>query len=157
MKDALIGQLKASEEFFNRSTRALTEEDSGHVPADGTYSAASQVAHVAQTIDWFLAGAFDPNGFDMDFEAHDKEARAVTSIEEARAWFKRAVDNALKQLDEKSEEVWSQPLPDGPVMGGQPRFSVFWGIMDHTAHHRGALTVYARTRGKIPPNPYMDM
>ena len=112
---------------------------------------------MAQTIDWFLAGAFDPNGFDIDFEAHDKEARAVTSIDEARVWFKRAVANALKQLDEKSGEEWSQPLPNGPVMGGQPRFSVFWGIMDHTAHHRGALTVYARTRGKIPPNLYMDM
>ena len=72
----------------------------------------------------------------MDFEAHDKEVRAVTSIDVARAWLNRAIDNAVEQLSEKSEEEWSQPIPDGPIMGGQPRFSVFWGIMDHTAHHR---------------------
>lgn len=157
MKDALIGQLKASQEFFNRSTRALTEDDSGCIPAEGGYTAASQVAHVAQTIDWFVEGAFDPKGFDMDFEAHDKEVRAIASIDEARTWFNRAIDNAVKQLSERSDEEWSQPLPEGPVMGGQPRSSVFWGIMDHTAHHRGALTVYARSRGKTAPNPYMDM
>ena len=156
MNKALIAQMKAAQEFFNRSTEALTEEDSGHAPAEGVYTAASQIAHVAQTIDWFVEGAFDTGGFDMDFEAHDKEVRAVTSIEAARAWFTRAVDNAVKQLGEKSEEEWSQPLPDGPIMGGQPRSSVFWAITDHTAHHRGALTVYARTRGKTPPNPYMD-
>ena len=155
MKESLIKQIKAAQEFFNRSTGALTEEDSGHVPADGAYTAASQIAHVAQTIDWFVEGAFDPQGFNMDFEAHDKEVRAVTSIDVARAWLNRAIDNAVEQLSEKSEEEWSQPIPDGPIMGGQPRFSVFWGIMDHTAHHRGALTVYARSLGKVPPNPYM--
>ena len=29
-------------------------------------------------------------------------------------------------------------------------------ITDHTAHHRGALTVYARVSGLVPPMPYMD-
>ena len=157
MKATLIEQMKATQKFFNRSTGALAEEDSGYVPADGAYTAANQIAHVAQTIDWFVEGAFDPQGFNMDFEAHDKEVRAVTSIDEARAWFKRAIESAVKQLEERREEEWSQPLPDGPVMGGQPRSSVFWGIVDHTAHHRGALTLYARTLGKIPPIPYMDM
>ncbi len=27
----------------------------------------------------------------------------------------------------------------------------------HTAHHRGALAVYARLLGKVPAMPYMDM
>ena len=40
-------------------------------------------------------------------------------------------------------------------MGGQPVSDVFWGLVDHTAHHRGALTVYARLLGKVPPMPYM--
>ena len=132
MNETLIEQMKATQKFFNRSTGALAEEDSGYVPGDGAYTAANQIAHVAQTIDWFVEGAFDPQGFNMDFEAHDKEVRAVTSIDEARVWFKRAIENAVKQLEGKSEEEWGQPLPHGPVMGGQPRSSVFavllpWG------------------------------
>ncbi len=38
-----------------------------------------------------------------------------------------------------------------------PRFAIFSAITDHTAHHRGALTVYARLKGIVPPMPYMDM
>jgi uncharacterized damage-inducible protein DinB len=26
--------------------------------------------------------------------------------------------------------------------------------VEHTAHHRGALTVYSRLLGKVPPMPY---
>jgi uncharacterized damage-inducible protein DinB len=42
-------------------------------------------------------------------------------------------------------------------MGGAPRLAVFVAIADHTAHHRGALAVYARLNGIVPPMPYMDM
>ena len=157
MKEAFKSQLQASYEFFERSSRSLTEDDSQFAPAEGVFSAAQQVAHVAQTIDWFMAGAFDPKGFNEDFEAHAKEIRAVDSLDSARAWLKRAVENANRLIEEKTEEEWSAPLPEGLVMGGQPRHSVFWGITDHTAHHRGALTTYARLRGKEPPNPYADM
>jgi uncharacterized damage-inducible protein DinB len=41
-------------------------------------------------------------------------------------------------------------------MGGAPRLSVIGAISDHTAHHRGALTVYSRLLGKVPKLPYMD-
>jgi len=47
------------------------------------------------------------------------------------------------------------PMPEGPVLGGAPRIAIVSGITDHTAHHRGALTVYARLSGKVPPMPYM--
>ena len=33
---------------------------------------AQQVAHAAQTIDWFIEGASRPEGFDLDFEKHAK-------------------------------------------------------------------------------------
>jgi uncharacterized damage-inducible protein DinB len=42
-------------------------------------------------------------------------------------------------------------------MGGVPRFAITNALTDHTAHHRGALTVYARLLGLVPPMPYMDM
>ena len=106
-------------------------------------------------IDWFIDGAFDPNGFDLDFEAHERKVRGVTSLADARAWLARSVESARAAIESKTAEEWAQPLPEGAVMGGQARAAVFGAITDHTAHHRGALTVYARLRGKVPPMPYM--
>ena len=42
-------------------------------------------------------------------------------------------------------------------IGGIPRIAIIGSITDHTAHHRGALSVYARLNGVVPPMPYMDM
>ena len=157
MKDALRAQLDNAYTCFERSTRSLSEEDSTFTPADGTFTAAGQIAHVAQTVDWFMEGAFRPEGFDTDFEAHQQEVRRVTSLAEARSWLARSVANARQVIADRTEEEWAAPLPPGPVMGGLPRASIFNGITDHTAHHRGALTMYARARGKTPPNPYVDV
>ena len=155
MNERLVAELNAALEFFNRSTGSLTEEDSDYTPVDGVFSTAQQVAHAAQTIDWFIDGAFGPSGFDMDFEAHERKVRGVTSLSDARAWLARSVENARGVIESKTPEEWAQPLSEGPVMGGQPRAAIFGAITDHTAHHRGALTVYARLRGKVPPMPYM--
>ena len=155
MKEALLAQFDLAQEFFDRSTASLTEEDSGFAPAEGLFTVAQQVAHAAHTVDWFLAGAFDPNGFDMGFEDHDRQIRKTKSLAEARAWFRRAIDNGRALARNKSEAEWSALIVDGVVMGGMPRTTVMGGITDHTAHHRGALTIYARLLGKTPPNPYM--
>jgi uncharacterized damage-inducible protein DinB len=57
----------------------------------------------------------------------------------------------------KSDADLMTLLPPGPIMGGVPRMAIFGAITDHTAHHRGALTVYARVSGIVPPMPYGDM
>ncbi|MFP6582212.1 MAG: DinB family protein [Candidatus Hydrogenedentota bacterium] len=41
------------------------------------------------------------------------------------------------------------------IMGSVPKHVVLGGIVEHTAHHRGALTVYTRLAGKVPAMPYM--
>ena len=156
MKDALLVQLDNTYSCFQRSTGSLAEEDSNFTPVDGTFTVANQVAHVAQTIDWFIDGAFNPDGFSMDFQAHEQKVRTVSSLSKAQDWVKRAVENARQLLANKSEEEWATSMPAGPVMGGLPRATIFNGITDHTAHHRGALTAYARALGKTPPNPYVD-
>ena len=136
MKERLVAELNSALEFFNRSTGNLTEEDSSYTPVDGVFSTAQQVAHAAQTIDWFIDGAFAPNGFDLDFEGHERKVRAVTSLSDARAWLAKSVENAQAVVASKTDEEWGQPLPDGLVMGGQPRAAIFGAITDHTAHHR---------------------
>ncbi len=157
IKQALHGQLAAMKEYFDRSTRSLDESDSGFSPVKGQFTVAQQVEHAAQTIDWFMDGAFSEAGFNLDFENLDKEVRAVTSLASARAHFAKAVESATAAIDAHGDLEWLAPLPEGPIMGGQPRMAIFGALTDHTAHHRGALTVYARLKGKVPPMPYMEM
>jgi len=151
-------QVKSIKEFFDRSTRCLTEEHANYRPTEEMMTTAQQVAHVAQTFDWFIEGAFHrPDGFDMDFENHMKPVLAIGSLAEARAWLDKAAQRAIDEISSKSMEELQAPLPPGPVMGGEPKLAIISGIDDHTAHHRGALTVYARLNGLVPAMPYMDM
>jgi len=147
-------QLLASQDFFNRSTRLLEEADSEFRPREGMMTAAQQVAHTAQTLDWFLEGASRPEGFDLDFETHARALAGVTSLAAARQMLAAAYANAIQFLRSRSPEDLAQPLAPGPVMGGQPISDIVWAMVEHTAHHRGALTVYSRLLGKVPPMPY---
>lgn len=151
-----VAELTSTEDFFNRSTRNLQEAHSTFAPAAGMMTAAQQLAHAAQTVDWFMDGAFSANGFRMDFDGMAAEVNAYTSLAAARAYFTKAMTAAKALLAGKSDAELLTLLPPGPIMGGAPRMAVISAIVDHTAHHRGALTVYARLNGVVPPMPYME-
>jgi len=152
-----VHELKGSQEFFTRGTRALEEVDSGFRSAEGSLTVAQQVAHVAHTVHWFVDGVSKPEGFDLDFETHMKRLESVTSLEAARAEVAEAYDRAIAYYGGLSEAELAAPLPAGPIMGGEPLANTITGIIDHSAHHRGALSVYTRLLGKVPPMPYMDL
>lgn len=154
---ALSGELAAMKEFFDRSTRVLEEADSGYAPKPDLFTVSQMVAHVAQTVEWFFKGAFAAEGFAMNFEEMDKQVRACTSLKAAREWLDRAVQTGAATINAHSEDEWKAPLPPGPIMGGLPRLAILGSITDHSAHHRGALTVYSRLLNKVPPMPYMEM
>ncbi len=147
-------QLLASKRFFETSTRVLEEGDSPFRPKEGMMTVAQQVGHVAHTFDWFVEGVSRPEGFDLDFEKMAHALDGVTSLAAARQWLDKAYANAIEFIRSRSEEELARPLPAGPVMGGQPMSDIVWAMVEHTAHHRGALTVYARELGKIPAMPY---
>jgi uncharacterized damage-inducible protein DinB len=147
-------QLLASKDFFDRSTRVLEEPDSEFRPRDGMMTAAQQVAHAAQTLDWFVQGVSRPEGFDLDFERQARELAEVKSLAASRKSLEAAFANAVGYLRSLSPEDLARPLPPGPIMGGQPLSDIVWAMIEHTAHHRGALTVYSRLLGKVPPMPY---
>ncbi len=156
LNQVLIGDIESSRKFFERSTSVLAEEDSGFQPHPEMYTVAQQVAHVARTIAWFMEGAFGGSGWDMNFEAHVNEALAVNSLEAAKEWLARACDDAVAKAAALSDETLSDKFPaDDPIMPGAQRITIAGAIVDHTAHHRGALTVYARLLGKVSPMPYM--
>ena len=151
-----VAELKATKKYFDRSTECLTEDDSTFAPAEGMMTVAQQVAHVAQTVDWFVEGAFErADGFDMDFEKHMEEVAKVDSLAQARSWVDRAFAAVAEAVSSRSADELMEPLPDGPVMGGAPRVAIVNAITDHTAHHRGTLVAYSRLRGHTPAMPYM--
>ncbi len=156
LSSQITARLKAILQFFSNTTECLTEEDSVFAPSEGMYTVAQHVAEVAHTIDWFVEGAFGTKGFDMDFEAGKKKYMSYTSLEQARKYLKEAVDRAVKAVEGKSDEELLKPLPAESHMEGQPIETIFWAMTDHTAHHRGALAVYARLLGKTPKIPYLD-
>jgi uncharacterized damage-inducible protein DinB len=147
-------QLHSSKEFFDRSTRVLEEADSQFRPKEEAMTVAQQVAHMAQTLDWFIDGVTRREGFDLNFEEHAKALAKVTSLAAARKMLDAAYAKAIQFIGSRSPEELAQPLPPGPVMGGQPISDIVWAMVEHTAHHRGALTVYSRLLGKVPPMPY---
>ena len=153
--EQITAQLQNTREYFNRSTKPLLEEHSTFAPKEGMFTVAGQVAHVAQTIAWFFDSAFAAE-WNMDWAGMERQVRAVTSLAEARAWFERAVEKAISVAQSHSAEEWASTFPPNPIMGESPRHTVVGAAVDHTTHHRGALTVYQRLLGLTPPMPYME-
>jgi uncharacterized damage-inducible protein DinB len=108
------------------------------------------------TLDWFVEGASRPEGFDLDHAKHATAIEGVTSLAGARQWLAKAFESAIGFVRSKTPEELAAPLPEGPVMGGQAVSEIVWAMVEHTAHHRGALTVYSRLLGKVPQMPYFD-
>ena len=151
--EGLIQDLESTGRFFKTTLSIFEPDDAGFAPFPELYTVAGHVAHAADSVDWFIEGAFGA-GWDMDFEALIAKAKAVTSLPEAVEWLDRAFANAVAVVGAASDQTLFEPIPDTRIMGGAPRIAVISGIVDHTAHHRGSLAVYARLIGKEPPMPY---
>ncbi|MBX7247383.1 MAG: DinB family protein [Candidatus Sumerlaeaceae bacterium] len=155
MSECHAQQLKSGQRFFEKVLTIFEEGDSGYAPAEGMFTVAQQVAHTAQTVVWFTDGTFSPSGFDMNFPEHEAEVRQVTSLAAARQQLADAFAQAMKIFGAKSDEEMAAMFPaNDPIMPGVPRSTAINGIMDHTAHHRGSLAVYARLLRRVPPMPY---
>ena len=156
MKEGLIEQLKTQERFFMNTISCLNEEDSDFKPNEEMYTVAQHVGHAAETIDWFLEGAFGEKGFDMDFENYEERMKKYSSFDESVKYFKEATVNGIKLLEGTADPELMAPI-GGEIMTGAPKMAVVGAIGDHSAHHRGALAVYARLLNKKPQMPYGDM
>jgi uncharacterized damage-inducible protein DinB len=153
LKQTLVPQLRSSLKYFQATASTFTEEDSGFAPQPELFTVAGHVAHAADSVDWFVEGAFG-EGWNMDFEGMIAAVKAVTSLDEANAWLERAYEAAIAAIESATEEELLASIADKRIMGGAPRYAIVNSISDHSAHHRGALTVYARLTGKTPKMPY---
>ena len=86
-----------------------------------------------------------------------EEMKKFTSFKQSVEYFEKTIEDAIQTISNVSEDELLAPLPEGPVMGGAPKVAVVSALADHTAHHRGALSVYARLLGKVSSMPYGDM
>jgi len=145
--------LENSLKYLRTTLTSFGEDDSGFAPRPEMFTVAAHVAHVADTVDWFVEGAFGA-GWDMDFEGHNRRAREVGSLDAAIGALERAYASAIDTVRAASDEELFTPISDERIMGGAPRSAIVSGITDHSAHHRGALSVYARLLGREPAMPY---
>ncbi|MEM1178576.1 MAG: DinB family protein [Acidobacteriota bacterium] len=154
----LLHQLHSSRTFFELSTSKLTDEHSSFAPFEGLMTVTQQIAHTADTFDWFHDALLDMEGFDMDFEAMTARINKPSTVTEAREWFGRAHDRLVAFVEASTPESLAVQLPENdPVIPGAPRAALVAATVEHTAHHRGVLTVYARHLGLVPPMPYGEM
>ncbi|GHG90907.1 DinB family protein [Comamonas sp. JC664] len=177
-----VQKLRMHREFFHRTLECFREGDAGFRVTPESMTVAGQVLHAAAAIEYFLSGLFGTfegwstmsrrqRGFvDMSWAQSantSPEARNDTpevqeagrSLEKAAALFDRSMDSASEMFGARTvEELTQVPLLPSPLF--PPWFTavqVFELMLDHTAHHRGALTQYARGLGLEPKIPYFDM
>jgi len=146
-------QLETSHKYIRSTISIFEEEDAGFAPQPELYTVAGHIAHAADSVEWFVDGAFG-EGWNMDFEGLIAAARAVETLEEAVAWLDRAFEKAIATFEAASDDDLAAPIPDDRIMPGASRSAIVVPLVDHTAHHRGALTVYARLLGKVPGMMY---
>ncbi len=156
MKEGIIDQLKMQEKFFLNTISCLTEEDSSFKPQEEMYTIAQHIGHAAETIDWFFEGAFGKNGFDMNFVNYAETMKKYTSFDDSVKYFKEATANGIAKLQSVQDSELMVPIT-AEIMTGAPKMVIVYALGDHTAHHRGALSVYARLLGKKPQMPYGEM
>jgi len=141
---------------FLNSTYALEEADSGFRPTEDLMTVAQQFRHTWMTVKWFTDAAFTGKGFDMSFEEFERETKKASSLTEERDRLKAVFNQSLDLWGTLTDEQIMELMPDNPILGSAPKLALVTACHDHTAHHRGALTVYTRLLGKVPPMPYMD-
>ncbi len=147
----IVGRERA---YLMNILNAFPPEQGGFCPAAGMMSAAQQANHLASTVRWFAEGAFG-GGFDMDFEKLEAVNKADVTWDEAMAKINSAYDDYIAFLVTLTAGELDDAMPDNPIFPpGTPRSGVIYAQGDHTAHHRGALSVYLRLLGVVPPMVY---
>ncbi|WP_164013052.1 DinB family protein [Pyxidicoccus trucidator] len=177
-----VQKLRMHREFFHRTLECFRDEDASFRVAPETMTAAGQVLHAAAAIEFFLSGVFGvfegwsamsqrQRGFvDMSWtqgtntgieerSTAPEVQEAGRSLKKAAELFDRSMDSASAMFGARTmEELVQVPLPPNPIF--PPWFTashVFEILIDHTAHHRGALAQYARGLGLEPKIPYFEM
>ncbi|MFY8300823.1 DinB family protein [Pseudoalteromonas sp. SS15] len=170
-------------EFFLRTLSAFNDEDSNFRPQQNMLSVKDQVMHTVGAIELFVSAylatlestskithtSFRPGQVwlgsstavtDMRWtqNADKKQFDEEVNMEEIKAIFSKTMAYASDAFAIPSEVELQQPIGENSLV---PDFfcaeDIIEIMLDHTAHHRGALAQYARLLGHSPKIPYFDM
>lgn len=141
--------LQSERSFLMKIVAGFKPEEGDFAPVEGMMSVAQQIRHIADTVNWFRRGAFEGE-FNMDFTALEARLREEVALEEAVAELNAAYDGYDAFLRTLESNALGEPMAMNPILGAAPRSAAITAQADHTAHHRGALTVYLRLLGRKP-------
>lgn len=147
--------LRMERRFFHNVIKDFRPEHADFAPRPEMLTVAQHINHVAHTLDWFREGAFGA-GFDLDFEKMAASYKQPLTLEQAVARLNEAYDRLIDLVDGLSEAEIMEPMADNAILGAAPKLVALTANGDHTAHHRGALSVYQRLLGMTPTMPYVD-
>jgi len=151
--ETAVQHLQHERHFLLNIVKDFQPEDENFRPTPEMMTVAQQIRHIALTIHWFEEGAFG-GGFDMDFAKMEEECQKPWTLDEAVALLSQTYEEFIHRLQNLDDKEFLTLLPDNSIMGKVPRFAAILANNEHTAHHRGALTVYIRLLGRTPSFVY---
>lgn len=174
---AIINQVNKHKEFFNRTISCFSEEDAGFQPRQDMLSVVGHINHVTAGMELMLSGIFKEfkrfqgrqyvskrpgsNWSEWNMEwtktSNQDPRQEDRSLSTARKAFNETMDIVQEVFVNLSAEELMKPFSANPMRLVMPWAVLQVGIFDHTAHHRGALSSYARLCGKEPKIPYFEM
>ncbi len=147
--------LKKERAFLQNILKDFKPEHATFRPTPEMMTVAQQINHIAFTAHWFREGAFGV-GFDMDFEKIEAANHQDIGLEEAMNNLDQQYGDYIAFIEPLDESALQAPMKENPIFGALPKEVVLAAQCDHTAHHRGALSVYLRLLGVTPTMIYQE-
>jgi uncharacterized damage-inducible protein DinB len=127
---------------FIKAAEKMPEENYSFKPVDAVETFGQRVAHIA---DPQLASCSALTG-----ERKTGTAKSKTSKADLVAAIKESFDACDKAFDALTDANALEPVAAG--RGQQPRIAVLYGLIVHSNEVYGAMGVYMRLKGIVPPS-----
>ncbi len=126
---------------FVKAAEKMPEDQYGFKPAEGIETFGQRVAHIANQMGTCSA----INGARKPSSAQGKTAKA-----DLVAALKESFDECDKSFDALTDANAMESIAAG--RGQQPRINALYGIVVHANEVYGAMGVYMRVKGLVPPS-----
>jgi hypothetical protein len=132
------GRIKTN---FQKAAEKMPEENYNFKPADGVETFGQRVAHIANQ----MATCSAING-----QRKPSSAAGKTSKADLVAALSESFTECDKSFDALTDANAMEPVAAG--RGMQPRINALYGVVVHANEVYGAMGVYMRVKGLVPPS-----
>jgi uncharacterized damage-inducible protein DinB len=142
--------IKTERHYLQNILKDFRPEHGHFKPTEEMRTVGQQIKHITLTTKFYYETVFG-SGFTMSFQEYKEEMKKLIGLEDAIKDLDEIHNKAVSLVEDKTEEEMKAPLPsNNPMLGEGTLENVIIRNIDHTAHHRGALTVYLRLLGIKP-------